>query len=278
MPDTTPMPAAEIGVPVPGYYKMALARDGVMVPVHVIERGERDEDGNPIEDIEILVEANGRLVRDDLVPRMIESINLFAETIDKPTYDFMVADIEWVAQFDPSDPKANAYKAVDFASTQPGDEINRANILSGQADALPETLDTPSKAEEAVILAKRMTAVKGVLESSQKAAQAPFKEQAEEAGQPFKDALQTLGTARQRLMTRIHRYLERSNAPEKKIATEVGAKAYARGKKEIAIDEAKLPDEWWTREPNKKAIEKAVKAGEDIPGVTVSETFTTVVA
>ena len=181
-------------------------------------------------------------------------------------------------EYAPEDPRANPGQAVRYVEPDEKDDLARAPILAEQADAFPQTLEGPAQAEEAVIHAKRIASVKKRLDSSRKAAQAPFQEEMAAATRPYKDAVEGLDGAYKRLVQRVHRYLERRNDPEKKISTDFGAKAFWRGKNTIEIDEDALPDDWWERVPNMDAIEAAVKADQDIPGVTVKKTYNTVIS
>lgn len=122
IPDDEPLAVESLHIARPGYYETQLVKDGPRnVPVWIIERGERDpETGEPLEDIEILVEVAGRLVENEFRrDRAIIATNLFAKTIPEPRYHYLIDVYEWASLYAPNEPEASPYKPVDFHKMRP---------------------------------------------------------------------------------------------------------------------------------------------------------------
>jgi hypothetical protein len=114
------MNAADLHKPRLGFFKMTLCKGGPMVPVQVAERGERcPKTGEPLEDIEVLVEVDGQLVRLDRVDETVARVNIWATAIDRAEYQFMLADSEWCRERAPDDPKAKPRVAIDLETADP---------------------------------------------------------------------------------------------------------------------------------------------------------------
>ncbi|KKL96905.1 hypothetical protein LCGC14_1839780, partial [marine sediment metagenome] len=106
-------------VPAPGYYKTSLTRNGVDVPVWVWETGERDQDGEPMEDIILHIAVNNVETTADKVWGQAERVALWATEIDEAEYRYMIDDADHCEKYAPDDAKARPYEPIDLTKMRP---------------------------------------------------------------------------------------------------------------------------------------------------------------
>ncbi len=102
----------------PGWYAMTLCKGGVEVPVRVWETGERDEAGDPIEDIHTFIEIDGADVPFESLDYQATRINMWGRTIKEKDYRFMRADTVWLLLNQPDDPKCHPREAIDLGKME----------------------------------------------------------------------------------------------------------------------------------------------------------------
>ena len=111
------MPITEVDRPVPGLYRLRLAKDAPWSPVRVWDDAERDpETGELLEDENFRCLVNGVEVNPH---HYAERINCFGETIDEVEYQYLLSLNEWAADHAPESPEANPLEGVDINTAPP---------------------------------------------------------------------------------------------------------------------------------------------------------------
>ena len=145
-----------------------------------------------------------------------------------------------------------------------GPTVEAENLIAAYERA-PEILDIDS-AGAAVVLAKQMKMESDRLETERKSAAQPFREQQAVVEAPYKKAAEDLDLARSVILSRLAVYMDAEGID--RVPSEYGPKAYTKDASTFTVtDQAALPRRFKKTVVDTKAIEKAIRAGESIPGI-----------
>lgn len=110
------MLVSEVARPVPGLYRVRLAKRAPWSAVKIWDEAEKDEAGDLLEDERLRMLLNGREV-DPF--RFAERVNCFGEPIDEAEYAYTLSVNQWAAEHAPDAPEAKPTEGVDLNSAPP---------------------------------------------------------------------------------------------------------------------------------------------------------------
>lgn len=141
---------------------------------------------------------------------------------------------------------------------------------------VPDHLDETS-IEAAITLAKQMKLAADDLDQARKDDTADLRDRLADQERPYKATHDKIEEARQTMLQRLGVWLKDAGKERERNSLGIMARRQKRGGWEIE-DEALLPLDCWTRQPDSKKIGRLIEDGQDVPGVRRIETFKTIVS
>jgi len=153
---------------------------------------------------------------------------------------------------------------------------SEAAELAAAFDRAPDPLDADS-APTAVLLAKQMRLCMDAVDTDRKAAIEPLREEIQHIEVPYKDAYDKLDVVRAVLLSRLGNYMQENGV--EKVQSDYGPSARLQDATTFEVENIKrVPKRFLKLEVDKAAIKKALKAGEEIPGIQAIKIAKAVVA